>query len=145
MNIILKPLTEKDRSEFIAFHHRVYRDVVERRFGWDEVLQDKFANESFDKGRLQRVILDGVDVGIIRFIDEPTYIHIDEIMLAREFQGRGIAVKMVDYVVDMAKAAQKKVCAQTIHKDRPRGLFERMGFIVTGETDTHWQLMIPIK
>lgn len=54
--IIYIPVTEEDREFFIKVHHTSYRKVIEEMFGWDEVLQDKYANKAFDEGGMQCLI-----------------------------------------------------------------------------------------
>ena len=58
------PVTGEDRAFFIHVHHTAYRDAIEKMFGWDEVLQDRYANHAFDEGGMNIIWHKGKRIGV---------------------------------------------------------------------------------
>jgi ribosomal protein S18 acetylase RimI-like enzyme len=57
-----------------------------------------------------------------------------------EFQNRGIGTTIIQWAIDQAVATQKALRLQVFKINPARRLYERMGFIETGEKETHIQM-----
>src|SRR4051794_4542203 len=96
----LRPATENDFAFARAVHHSSYREWVVDQFGaWDEALQDRFFQESWDKWRYDIIEMDGHPVGYsaVEHADDAT--HLREFALHGEFQGRGIGAAFLRSLV----------------------------------------------
>lgn len=141
MELKFIPVTEADRQFFIHVHHTAYRQVIEKMFGWDEALQDGFANKAFDEGGMNIVWRDGEKIGVVGWRDYPDYIWLNEVFLLPEYQGQGVGSQIVNLSKDKARTAGKELRLQTLMANLgAKSLYERLGFTVTGTTDIHWQM-----
>ena len=123
---------------------RVY---VEQTFGpWDPDWQAAYYRKRYNPVDLQIIQLDGVDIGMW-FVQERT----EEIYLARieilpDYQGLGIGTAMVEGLLTLASERDKPVALQVLKVNRrARDLYQRLGFGVTGENDTHYILAFEQK
>ena len=141
MNINFVPTTEADREFFIHVHHTAYRKTIEEMFGWDEALQDGFANKAFDEGGMNIIWFEDKKIGVVGWEEFSDYLWLKEVFLLPEHQGQGIGNYIVTMSQDRAKKAGKDLRLQTLKANiGAKRLYERCGLQVTDATDTHWQL-----
>lgn len=141
MNLAFVPAVEADRTFFVHVHHTAYRNAIESMFGWDQVLQDGFANDAFDKGGTHIIYLEGIRIGVVGWQQFPDYLWLKEIFLLPEYQRKGIGQKIVMLSKEKAKALNKPLRLRTL-KTNPgaKRLYERCGLVVTEATDILWNL-----
>jgi len=133
--------TESDRDFFIHVHHISYRSTIEVMFGWEEYLQDDFANKAFDEGGLYIVWQGEQKVGVYGLEERNNYIWLKELFLLPEFQGHGIGSHIVQETLNQGRIANKKVRLQTLKANlRAKQLYERYGFQVVEVTDIYWRM-----
>ena len=66
---------------------------------------------------------------------------INNIEIAPEFQNVGIGTWLINRLLQQARGEDVPVDLQVMKVNLDaRRLYERLGFTVTGETDTHWQM-----
>ena len=89
-----RPAQESDREFAKQAHHAAYRSVVERQFGpWDELMQDRFFDEQWDPRRQQIIQADGIRCGYCLVEHRAHDIHLSELVIHPELQGRGIGTR----------------------------------------------------
>lgn len=137
MMVELIPATETDRAFFRFAHHRAYRSVIELMFGWDEAYQDKAADKDFDERAPHVIRCDGVDVGVVGWVDKGDHIWFGPIFILPEHQGKGIGTELIHRVI----AGARTVKLQTLKENRrAKAWYERLGFKVVSADGIHWQL-----
>lgn len=136
-------MTEADRAFFIYVHHTAYRDVIERQFGWDDTLQDGFANKAFDEGGMNIIYNNNQKVGVVGWQEYSDYLWLKEVFLLPEFQGMGIGSEIIKTSIAKAQELGKDLRLQTLKENlKAKKLYERFGFVVTDATDTHWKMTL---
>jgi GNAT superfamily N-acetyltransferase len=113
------------------------REYVQRTWGWDEEDQRRRFAVSFPADRL--VIIVGGEVAGYLDVDErigETWLA--NIVLDPTVQGRGIGAALVGAVIRSARARRVPVALQVLRVNPARRLYERLGFVLEGETDTHF-------
>ena len=130
------------RSEDLEFLRRVHeaamRPHVERAFGsWDADEQRRRFSESTDPTSHEIVSLDGAPVGC-----QWVRVHADALELVRlyllpEAQGRGVGSQLVAQLCARADRARVPIRLRVLALNPARRLYQRHGFCVTGETETH--------
>src|SRR5690349_7204800 len=97
MPLTRRPATSSDTDLARAIHHAAYRPVVERQFGpWDDALQDRlFALDWEPEAGFEILLYDGRPCGYTCIVDRPDDLHVREIVVAPEFQGRGIGAALL--------------------------------------------------
>jgi len=68
--------------------------------------------------------------------DADIFLRVIEILPAH--QGQGIGFRIIRQIIDDASSKQKPVYLRVLKVNPARGLYERLGFSVIEETDTHF-------
>jgi GNAT superfamily N-acetyltransferase len=109
------------------------RDVIQATWGWDEAWQQADFDKRFASCEVSVIEVDGRAAGSLWLDHRPESLHIRELQLLPEFQGRGLGTKVVEYVIDRAADVQLPVPLCVVAANpRARRLYERLGFIVVG-------------
>ena len=112
--------------------------MVERQFGpWVEEQQDRYFETDWALATFEIVLSDGIPCGYVCIEDRDDDIHVREIVLAPEYQGRGIGSSILREVMERARTRRVPVRLGTQHKNRALGLYSRLGFREVGRTETH--------
>jgi ribosomal protein S18 acetylase RimI-like enzyme len=138
--IDLRPATSDDYDFAFRVHCAAMRPSVERTFGWDTDFQACYFRLHFDPAKREIICLDGVDVGILSVEERGESLFIASIEILPKYQGRGIGTNLIRRLQQKAKRQALPVTLQVLKGNRARGLYERLGFEVTGETDTHHRM-----
>jgi GNAT superfamily N-acetyltransferase len=139
MGLTLRPAKAEDTAFLIQLHHRAYREVVERQFGaWDEAAQDRWVAEGLTEADFSVVERAGVAIGAVGLKEKADGFFLAELQLLPELQGQGLGTEMLRSVLQRAAAAHKPVALRVLLQNRARSLYERHGFVTTGQTETHY-------
>jgi ribosomal protein S18 acetylase RimI-like enzyme len=139
VDLTLRPAAPADSDTLYDIHERAMRGYVEVAYGpWDDADQRQRWQASFDLTTHQVIEVDGVTAGTLSIIEQPEHIFLSLIEVDPGFQGRGIGTSLVRAV--MAQAAEAAVPArlQVLKANPARRLYERLGFVIYGVTDTHF-------
>ena len=93
----------------------------------------------------QVVELESRPIGCVAARRTPDEVRLSRVFLLPEFQKRGIGTRLVDDVSARADAAGLPVRLRVLRVNPARRLYERVGFAVTGETDTHFLMERPAR
>ena len=138
MHITRYPASATDREFARSVHHRAYREVAVRRYGpWDEKAQDEFFAEDWSEAAFEIILCDGVPCGYLCVEDREGDIHVRELVIDPEFQGKGIGTYILREVMGRARVRQVPVRLGTFHENRAAELYRRLGFREYGRTGTH--------
>src|SRR3954453_5192270 len=138
MNIYRRRATIADADFALTVHHQAYRDVIERQYGtWDESTQDKFFAAAWAASAHDIVVCDDVRCGYVCIEDRIDHIYVREIVIAPDFQRRGIGTRILTEILSGASQRRVPVRLQTQVVNRAANLYRRLGFIETGRTDIH--------
>jgi ribosomal protein S18 acetylase RimI-like enzyme len=59
-----------------------------------------------------------------------------------EFQGRGLGTTILGDVIEHARMGRRPVSLQVLKVNPARRLYERLGFVISGESETHFQMRL---
>lgn len=136
----LREADEEDFAWLRQLHHATMRDTVAQIWGWDEARQEVYFREHFDAHRLSIIQIAGRDIGVLEVEDRPEEIFLADIQIDPLEQGKGIGSAVLLDLQRRAVARQVPLTLQVNRANRARALYERLGFTVTGETETHYQM-----
>ena len=112
---------------------------VERTFGaWDEEAQRRRFFAETRPETHQVVEQGGRRIGCLKVARRPDEIAIQRVFLLPAHQRRGIGTRLVRDVLREASDARVPVRLRVFKVNPARRLWERLGFVVTGETATHF-------
>lgn len=138
-NISWQKATEADREFFRRVHHGSYRRVIEAIFGWDEALQDRFADHDFDTRNIHVIYKGEVQCGVLGWIEREQSVELGPLYLTDAHQGGGIGTWIVSDFISRYRG--KALILKTLKSnERAKSLYERLGFIVTESNDKYWHM-----
>jgi ribosomal protein S18 acetylase RimI-like enzyme len=114
------------------------RSYVEKTWGWDEQWQADYFRDHFDPTTREIIEYDGVPIGYISVERREDLIFLGVIEIAPDHQNRGIGTQLISALCDEADGRGVPVELQVLKVNPARRLYERLGFAVIGETDTHY-------
>ena len=130
----------KEDSEFAYCTKRAaFRQYVEQAWGcWDEVEQRQLHDQRFKVFDFRVVSVAGADVGIMAVTTAPDYVTVHQIFLLPQYQGNQIGRRCMMLIGEEARQLDLPVRLQVL-KVNPRAFafYKLLGFVRTGETDTH--------
>jgi ribosomal protein S18 acetylase RimI-like enzyme len=137
-----RPVGQADFDFLYWLHRAAMRAYVEETFGpWDEAWQQEYFRRHFDPANLQVIQWDGEDVGSLFLQDRTEELFIAGIEILPEYQQQGIGSQVIRGLLEQANRQSKPVALQVLKVNiRARNLYQRLGFGVTGENDTHYIL-----
>ena len=138
MQISLRPATQEDHDFLWWLHCATMRPYVEKTWGWDEQWQAQYFRDRFDPATRQIIESDGVPIGCISVERQKDRVFLSVIKIAPEYQSRGIGTKLVRALLNEADSRGVPVELQVLKVNPARRLYERLGFAVVGETETHY-------
>lgn len=130
--------TLSDLNFLWTLHLLTMQDYAARTWGWDHVWQEKRFRDTFDPRRFEILERGGSPVGTISVVEEEDHVFLRLIELLPEYQSRGIGTSLILEVIEKAREKNQAVRLQVLKVNPARHLYERCGFMVTGETETHF-------
>jgi GNAT superfamily N-acetyltransferase len=121
------------------------RRYVEQVYGWEDKAQRGFFEKGFHPETIQIIQHDGHDVGMYELQERDDDWFLARIEILPEYQNRGIGTVVIKRMIDAVAATDKPFRLQVFKVNPARKLYARMGFIETGETETHILMELPNK
>jgi len=132
--------TGDDASYCFELNRRTLRDYVLATWGrWDDAEQALHFQSSFNPDRSRIIRLDGRDIGLLVVDASADPYRLLTIAIMPEHQRKGLGARVIDRVID--EAAPKDVWLQVLRVNPARTLYERLGFRLFEETDTHFRML----
>jgi stearoyl-CoA desaturase (delta-9 desaturase) len=136
VKVTTRPAQPGDRELVRSIHHRAFREVVERQFGWDEEDQDRFFAGDWDDGRgLEILEVDGFPAGYVAVDTEDDALSVRQLVIAPEYQDRGTGTTFLRDVCARARRCMVPVRLGCLRANRASELYLRLGFRLTAEDD----------
>jgi predicted GNAT family N-acyltransferase len=137
-SVELRPATEQDLDFIFRLQKATMYDYVDQLWGWDDAEQQAYLLERFDPARERVIVLDGTDIGVMAIEERETEVFVSKLYIAPEHQCRGIGSQLLRSLLDRAWARDLPVTLRVMKSNPARRLYERLGFVVTGETDVQF-------
>ena len=136
--ISLRPATQEDVEFLFSLLKAALGPYVEQTYGpWSE---DEQRARFFEFKKLdahQIVELGGHPVGCLHVEWVPGEVKLHRVFLMPESQNCGIGSQLVRQVLSEAKSANLPVRLRVFRVNPAQRLWQRLGFVVTEETETH--------
>lgn len=122
----------------IAVKKEALGPYVMPKWGWDGELQRRTLEEHWESREFRRIVADGETAGTVSMERKPGEWFFSDFYLLTAFQGRGIGAEVLSRFLREASEAGMPVTLKVIKWNPARTLYERHGFVATGETETHY-------
>jgi GNAT superfamily N-acetyltransferase len=138
MRPTIRPARPAD-SEFVyQVKKAALGEYIEQTWGWDEVFQHDFHDREYDPTTTEIITWQGTDVGWLEVERGSNSLFLSGIYILPEYQSRGVGSAMIGEIIREAKEMQLPLMLQVLKVNpRARALYEKLGFVVTGESETH--------
>jgi len=149
-SLTLRPVTAEDAA-FLLQVYKSSRGEDLRELGWDQTRIDEFLDMQYEAQRAfddkdfpeakDEVILSaGERAGRLRVDSRENEIRCVDLSLLPEFRNRGLGTLLLRRLQQEAATANKPLRLQVIRYSRAISLFERLEFVRTSESGTHFQM-----
>jgi ribosomal protein S18 acetylase RimI-like enzyme len=138
VNVQRRAATDADRDFLFDLHKSALGPYVEATWGWDEAFQRRWFEERFDPPANQIVLVDDVPAGCVRVSDREECVFLDYIAMVPEQQRRGLGSAVVLEIMRDATSRELPVRLNVLKVNPAKGLYERLGFRVSGDDDVRW-------
>ena len=139
--IALRSCRPDDAAFLFRLHRVALGEYVAATWGWDDDDQRRRFEEAFNPEVQQIITVGGVDAGVLRVAERKDFLEVGLLELLPEFQRQGVGTKLMNQVLEGARARGVPVRLQVLRTNAgARRLYERLGFVVVGETATHLQM-----
>ena len=95
---------------------------------------------AFPDAEFQIVTLDGANAGRLVVHRTRKDLHIVDIALLPRYRNAGIGTALLQRILAEAAATKKPVCLKVLKGSRAGRLYQRLGFMKTGETEMHLEM-----
>jgi ribosomal protein S18 acetylase RimI-like enzyme len=132
-------LARPEDSEFVfQVKKAALGEYIEQTWGWDEGFQRDFHVKDYDPTTIGIICWQGTDVGWLEVDRGSDNFLLTGIYILPEYQSRGVGSAVIRQIIREAKETQLPLRLEVLKVNpRARVLYEKLGFVVTGETETH--------
>lgn len=134
----VRQATEADYAFLFHLYQASMKDYVTQTWGWDEAAQQILFRERFEPTHVQIVVVDGRAVGALSVQQQPDTLVLANLQILPEAQKQGLGAAIIKMLLCQARELGVSVSLQVLKVNPARKLYERLGFTVIGETDTHY-------
>ncbi len=136
----LRGATQGDYDFLYHLRRATLKDYVDRIWGWDEATQARMFKERFDPARYQIVVAADQDIGAVSVQWRPDGVFLADLHILPVYQERGLGTAVIGDIPMRARDRGVPVALQVLKVNPARRLYERLGFVVTEETPTHYRM-----
>ncbi len=117
------------------------KQYLEQTWGsWDEASQRKQFRASLLEFPHRIIEWQGQRIGILACQRFPDWIMLNRIFLLPQAQKQGIGSRIIGEILKSARAQRLPVRLRVLRVNPARRLYERLGFVITEETPTHYSM-----
>jgi ribosomal protein S18 acetylase RimI-like enzyme len=144
IQLSLRLATAADVDHLFSIHRAALKSYVDATWGWDEDWQLDHFRQHFDASVRQVIGYEHEDIGFLDVMIRGDAIILQNIEIDPKYQGRGIGTELIRRLFVSADHNGIPVKLQVLKvNSRARELYERLGFVQTGHTKTHFQMERP--
>lgn len=144
MDIKFRICKYNDVDFIVKLKELCFKWYIEIIYGWDINIQKEKTIHELDRhiNDMKIIMLDNKDIGVTTFYeDDDTYV-VGLIIIHPNYQNKGIATNIIKEYINIAKNKNKKIIIKTYKKNPARKLYERLGFKLYNEDETHVHMHI---
>lgn len=140
-DLSLRPATENDADFLFDVIKASMETYIDQIYGWNDARQYVYFQRSFDPAEHQIIVYRGQDIGRWAIRVGETAVFLANIQLLPAYQGQGLGSTLIQALRQAAQEVGLDVSLQVL-KSNPAALrlYERLGFRIMGETETHYLL-----
>lgn len=138
--VTLRQATEADYDFLYHLIVACLKEYIAATWGWDDVFQENYFASRFNPENTSVLVVEGRDVGQLTLEEKDNSIVLSQICVLPRYQGQGLGTEVIQGVLAKAEIRNCPVRLRVLKVNPARRLYERLGFVVFGETPTHYLL-----
>lgn len=143
MKIEFRPIKLTDFDFLWRLHNEALKDYVAQTWGWNEDWQRENFVKGFNPGVGEIIVVGSEDAGFLWVIEKENEVLLASIRLLPAYQNKGIGSAIIK---NLLEKSEKTVRLQVLKVNPARSLYERLGFKICEETETHFVMKaIPVN
>lgn len=136
----LRPASEDDLDFLYRLHRTTVKAYIDATWGWDPAFHRERFTANFEPEKWQIVVVDGRDVGGLALETRDDALFLSGIYILPAYQNKGLGTTLLRRLLAQARRSGRPVTLQVLKVNPARRLYERLGFAVFEETETHYQM-----
>ncbi|MBL4716218.1 MAG: hypothetical protein COC01_06535 [Bacteroidetes bacterium] len=146
MEFRLRNCNVKDVSITYDIKKNALKRYIEDTWGWDENFQLKYHKEKFKVDNTKLIIVGNQEVGLLTVIDQRDMIFIENVLIIKKYQSKGIGKTLIIQIIDKAIKTKRDILLEVLKVNkRAMDFYERFGFKVIDETNTKYKLKLCVQ
>ena len=138
MKLVLRPATPDDSEFVFRVKEAALGEYIRRTWGWDERFQRDHHVREYDPEAITIISYLDADVGWLEVERRGDELFLAGIYVLPQHQGHGVGSALIMDIIKEASERQLPVTLQVLKVNpRAQALYEKFGFVVTGESKTH--------
>lgn len=144
MDIKFRNCKYSDIDFILKLKELCFKWYIEIIYGWDIYVQREKTIHELDEhiNDMKIITLDNKDIGITTFYEENDIYVVGMIAIHPDYQNNGIATNIINNYIKTAQNEKKKIIIKTYKENPARKLYERLGFKIYNEDNTHVHMSI---
>lgn len=143
MGYSFRACTLNDFDFLFELKKQNFKGYVDKIWGWNDEEQKQRLKKDLEEhlAHKQIILIDNKLAGVyVIHTTEKGDLFINEISILKEYQNKGIGRKILEEQLKENQSKGIRTILQ-VFKDNPaKSLYEKLGFKVYGETETHYQM-----
>jgi ribosomal protein S18 acetylase RimI-like enzyme len=140
--VAVRDATEADSAFCYETKKLAHRENVIATYGqWDEKFQVDYHDNQWRPDGVRIASLGDVQVGWFAFVEHSDHIAIDGVYVLPSQQRKGIGSQMVGCIQEVGLRTGKPVALFVMKTNTAVRFYEKLGYVVKGETETHWEMV----
>jgi ribosomal protein S18 acetylase RimI-like enzyme len=136
----LRPATWDDLNFLYDLLRTTMREHVERIWHWNDEWQREYFRSNFDPDENQIIVLDGEDIGVFGTRRQDDEIYLARIYILPGYQNQGLGTQLLNSLLAEAAHQNLSVTLRALKGNPARRLYERLGFKIVEENETHYTM-----
>lgn len=150
MKISLRPFSPEDPEFLFQLYASTRREEI-APFGWPPAQQDAFLRMQFNAQRQwyamayagadhQLIVIDEMPAGRMLVLRDSTGARLVDIALLSEYRGHGVGTQLLRELISQCNKDGVPLRLQVLKNNPARRLYERLGFVTTGEDGMYYEM-----
>ena len=132
--LTLRPATEADLDFAWYLYRALMKPLTEQVMTWHDINHRRVIEGDIAGGDASIILVDGDSAGWFSDRREDGAIRLCQLYVAPEMQNRGIGSEILGRLKNRARDENKNLVLEVMKNNPARALYERLGFIITGES-----------
>ena len=132
----LRPASSDDFRFAWSLYEELMKPLTIELLGrWNEPGQKQVVELALTYPGTFIIVKDELDAGWLQVVESPDAIYLGQLYLAPSFQNRGIGTAILRELGNRTRKGSKTLTLDVMKNNRSRLLYERLGFIVIGQSE----------